>query len=74
MKLKIVIEIFLSGISKTDLIRYELEQEDIQLLEDIVNYIADLLELTGTSLAAQSLNDRKKSRYFQNDRISLSLT
>ena len=52
-------EIFLSGISKTDGSVYELEQEDIQpFLEDIVNYIADSVgTFTGTSLAAQSLND-----------------
>ena len=69
-------EIFLSGISKTDGSVYELEQEDIQpFLEDIVNYIADSVgTFTGTSLAAQSLNDRKKSRIFsENDRTIIEL-
>ena len=69
-------EIFLSGISKTDGSVYELEQEDIQpFLDDIVNYIADSVgTFTGTSLAAQSLNDRKKSRIFsENDRTIIEL-
>ena len=44
-------------------------------MEDIVNYIADSVgTFTGTSLAAQSLNDRKKSRIFsENDRTIIEL-
>ena len=54
----------------------KLDQEEIQpFLEDIVNYIADSVgTFSGTSLAAQSLNDRKKSRIFsENDRTVIEL-
>ena len=62
-------EIFLSGVLKDGKESIELDQEEIQpYLEDIVNYIADSVgTFSGTSLAAQSLNDRKKSRIFSED-------
>jgi len=69
-------EIFLSGIQKDEEIAVELAQEEIQpYLEDIVNYIADSVgTFSGTSLAAQSLNDRKKSRIFsENERTVIEL-
>lgn len=69
-------EIFLSGIQKGEEIKVELDQEVIQpYLEDIVNYIADSVgTFSGTSLAAQSLNDRKKSRiYSENERTVIEL-
>ena len=69
-------EIFLSGIQKGEEIIVELDQEVIQpYLEDIVNYIADSVgTFSGTSLAAQSLNDRKKSRiYSENERTVIEL-
>ncbi len=69
-------EIFLSGIQKDEEIAVELDQEEIQpYLEDIVNYIADSVgTFSGTSLAAQSLNDRKKSRIFsENERTVIEL-
>ena len=69
-------EIFLSGIQKDEEIAVDLDQEEIQpYLEDIVNYIADSVgTFSGTSLAAQSLNDRKKSRIFsENERTVIEL-
>ena len=69
-------EIFLSGVNKEDNEIIELDQKEIQpYLEDIVNYIADSVgTFSGTSLAAQSLNDRKKSRIFsENDRTVIEL-
>jgi len=69
-------EIFLSGIKKDEMVDVKLDQEEIQpFLEDIVNYIADSVgTFSGTSLAAQSLNDRKKSRIFsENDRTVIEL-
>ena len=69
-------EIFLSGVQKDEGIVVELDQEEIQpYLEDIVNYIADSVgTFSGTSLAAQSLNDRKKSRIFsENERTVIEL-
>ena len=69
-------EIFLSGIQKGEEIIVELDQEVIQpYLEDIVNYIADSVgTFSGTSLVAQSLNDRKKSRiYSENERTVIEL-
>ena len=69
-------EIFLSGVRKDEEAEVELDQEEIQpYLEDIVNYIADSVgTFSGTSLAAQSLNDRKKSRIFsENERTVIEL-
>ena len=69
-------EIFLSGVQKDEETIVELDQEEIQpYLEDIVNYIADSVgTFSGTSLAAQSLNDRKKSRIFsENERTIIEL-
>ena len=69
-------EIFLSGVLKDGKESIELDQEEIQpYLEDIVNYIADSVgTFSGTSLAAQSLNDRKKSRIFsENERTVIEL-
>ena len=69
-------EIFLSGVQKDEETLVELDQEEIQpYLEDIVNYIADSVgTFSGTSLAAQSLNDRKKSRIFsENERTVIEL-
>ena len=69
-------EIFLSGVQKDEETAVELDQEEIQpYLEDIVNYIADSVgTFSGTSLAAQSLNDRKKSRIFsENERTVIEL-
>ena len=54
----------------------DVENEQIQpYLEDIVNYIADSVgTFSGTSLAAQSLNDRKKSRIFsENEKTVIEL-
>ena len=44
-------------------------------MEDLVNYIADSVgTFSGTSLAAQSLNDKKKSRIFsENERTIIEL-
>tara|TARA_B100000963_G_scaffold291112_1_gene261084 strand:- start:375 stop:1355 length:981 start_codon:yes stop_codon:yes gene_type:complete len=69
-------EIFLSGVQKDDGESIDLDQEKVQpYLEDIVNYIADSVgTFSGTSLAAQSLNDRKKSRIFsENERTVIEL-
>ncbi len=69
-------EIFLSGVKKEDNEVINLDQEEIQpYLEDIVNYIANSVgTFSGTSLAAQSLNDRKKSRIFsESDRTVIEL-
>jgi outer membrane protein assembly factor BamC len=69
-------EIFLSGVKKEDNGAINLDQEEIQpYLEDIVNYIANSVgTFSGTSLAAQSLNDRKKSRIFsESDRTVIEL-
>ena len=69
-------EIFLSGVQKDDGASVELDQDEIQpYLEDIVSYIADSVgTFSGTSLAAQSLNDRKKSRIFsENERTVIEL-
>ena len=69
-------EIFLSGVQKDDETLVELDQDEIQpYLEDIVSYIADSVgTFSGTSLAAQSLNDRKKSRIFsENERTVIEL-
>jgi outer membrane protein assembly factor BamC len=69
-------EIFLSGVQKDQETKVELDQEEIQpFLEDIVNYIADSVgTFSGTSLAAQSLNDKKKSRiYSENERTVIEL-
>ena len=69
-------EIFLFGVQKDEGTVIELDQEEIQpYLEDIVNYIADSVgTFSGTSLAAQSLNDRKKSRIFsENERTVIEL-
>mgnify|MGYP006235574245 FL=1 len=69
-------EIFLSGVEKDNETLVELDQEEIQpYLEDIVSYIADSVgTFSGTSLAAQSLNDRKKSRIFsENERTVIEL-
>ena len=69
-------EIFLSGVKKEDNEAINLDQDEIQpYLEDIVNYIADSVgTFSGTSLAAQSLNDRKKSRIFsESDRTVIEL-
>ena len=69
-------EIFLSGVQKDEGASVELDQDEIQpYLEDIVNYIADSVgTFSGTSLAAQSLNDRKKSRIFsENERTVIEL-
>ncbi len=69
-------EIFLSGVKKEDNEAINLDQEEIQpYLEDIVNYIANSVgTFSGTSLAAQSLNDRKKSRIFsESDRTVIEL-
>tara|TARA_B100000963_G_scaffold206842_1_gene180144 strand:- start:3163 stop:4143 length:981 start_codon:yes stop_codon:yes gene_type:complete len=69
-------EIFLSAVKKTDNVEAEVDNEQIQpYLEDIVNYIADSVgTFSGTSLAAQSLNDRKKSRIFsENEKTVIEL-
>lgn len=69
-------EIFLSAVKKTDNGEVEVDNEQIQpYLEDIVNYIADSVgTFSGTSLAAQSLNDRKKSRIFsENEKTVIEL-
>ena len=69
-------EIFLSGVKKDEGASVELDQDEIQpYLEDIVSYIADSVgTFSGTSLAAQSLNDRKKSRIFsENERTVIEL-
>tara|TARA_B100000674_G_scaffold498293_1_gene535894 strand:+ start:1472 stop:2452 length:981 start_codon:yes stop_codon:yes gene_type:complete len=69
-------EIFLSAVKKTDNVEVEVDNEQIQpFLEDIVNYIADSVgTFSGTSLAAQSLNDRKKSRIFsENEKTVIEL-
>ena len=69
-------EIFLSGVQKDVGASVELDQDEIQpYLEDIVSYIADSVgTFSGTSLAAQSLNDRKKSRIFsENERTVIEL-
>ena len=69
-------EIFLSGVQKDEGASVELDQDEIQpYLEDIVSYIADSVgTFSGTSLAAQSLNDRKKSRIFsENERTVIEL-
>ena len=69
-------EIFLSALYKTGSTNTDFDQEEIQpFLEDIVNYIADSVgTFSGTSLAAQSLNDRKKSRIFsENDQTVIEL-
>ena len=69
-------EIFLSGVQKEEGASVELDQDEIQpYLEDIVSYIADSVgTFSGTSLAAQSLNDRKKSRIFsENERTVIEL-
>ena len=69
-------EIFLSAVKKSENVNVDFETDKIQpFLEDIVNYIADSVgTFTGTSLAAQSLNDRKKSRIFsENDRTIIEL-
>ena len=69
-------EIFLSGVQKDQETKVQLDQEEIQpFLEDIVNYIADSVgTFSGTSLAAQSLNDKKKSRIFsENERTVIEL-
>ena len=69
-------EIFLSAVKKTDNVEVEVDNEQIQpYLEDIVNYIADSVgTFSGTSLAAQSLNDRKKSRIFsENEKTVIEL-
>ena len=69
-------EIFLSAVKKTDNEEVEVDNEQIQpYLEDIVNYIADSVgTFSGTSLAAQSLNDRKKSRIFsENEKTVIEL-
>lgn len=69
-------EIFLSAVKKTNNEEVDVENEQIQpYLEDIVNYIADSVgTFSGTSLAAQSLNDRKKSRIFsENEKTVIEL-
>ena len=69
-------EIFLSALYKTGSTNTDFDQEEIQpFLEDIVNYIADSVgTFSGTSLAAQSLNDRKKSRIFsENEQTVIEL-
>ena len=69
-------EIFLSGVEKDNETLVELDQEEIQpYLEDRVSDIADSVgTFSGTSLAAQSLNDRKKSRIFsENERTVIEL-
>ena len=69
-------EIFLSGVQKDEGASVELDQDEIQpYLEDIVSYIADSVgTFSGTSLAAQSLNDKKKSRIFsENERTVIEL-
>ena len=69
-------EIFLSAVKKSENVNVDLETDEIQpYLEDIVNYIADSVgTFSGTSLAAQSLNDRKKSRIFsENERTVIEL-
>ena len=69
-------EIFLSGVQKDEGASVELDQDEIQpYLEVIVSYIADSVgTFSGTSLAAQSLNDRKKSRIFsENERTVIEL-
>ena len=69
-------EIFLSAVKKTDNVEVEVDNDQIQpYLEDIVNYIADSVgTFSGTSLAAQSLNDRKKSRIFsENEKTVIEL-
>jgi len=69
-------EIFLSAVKKTDNEKVDVDSEQIQpYLEDIVNYIADSVgTFSGTSLAAQSLNDRKKSRIFsENEKTVIEL-
>ncbi len=69
-------EIFLSGSDKNGDNDIELDQEQTQpYLEDLVNYIADSVgTFSGTSLAAQSLNDKKKSRIFsENERTIIEL-
>lgn len=69
-------EIFLSGLDKNGGNDIELDQKQTQpYLEDLVNYIADSVgTFSGTSLAAQSLNDKKKSRIFsENERTIIEL-
>ena len=69
-------EIFLSVVKKSENVNVDFETDKIQpFLEDIVNYIADSVgTFSGTSLAAQSLNDRKKSRIFsENERTVIEL-
>ncbi len=69
-------EIFLSAIDKAENKSVDLELEEIQpFMEDIVDYIANSVgTFSGTSLAAQSLNDKKKSRIFsENERTIIEL-
>ena len=69
-------EIFLSGLDKNGNNDIELDQKQTQpYLEDLVNYIADSVgTFSGTSLAAQALNDKKKSRIFsENERTIIEL-
>ena len=69
-------EIFLSAVAKSENISVDLELEEIQpFMENIVDYIANSVgTFSGTSLAAQSLNDKKKSRIFtENEKTIIEL-
>ena len=69
-------EIFLSAVAKNENTSVDLELEEIQpFMENIVDYIANSVgTFSGTSLAAQSLNDKKKSRIFsENERTIIEL-
>ncbi len=70
-------EIFISFLTKDDIFleansRLEITQE---ILKGLVNYMADSVDsFSGTSLAAQALNDKKKTRIFNlNDTTIIEL-
>ena len=69
-------EIFLTALDSETYSSIEFDSQVIQsYLEDIVNYVADSVgTFSGTSLAAQSLNEQKKSRiYSEGNRTVIEL-
>ena len=69
-------EIFLTALDSETFSNIEFDSQIIQsYLEDIVNYVADSVgTFSGTSLAAQSLNEQKKSRiYSEGNRTVIEL-
>ena len=69
-------EIFLTALDSDTYSSIEFDSQVIQsYLEDIVNYVADSVgTFSGTSLAAQSLNEQKKSRiYSEGNRTVIEL-